>query len=163
MRRATIAMAGTAVGLGSVLSNSPVLAAVTAPAAPAPQPAVWIVGGAGVSGAAATQAAITVMPWKQIPIDPNATGTWVDGQKFTIRWGDVQIRVKLDGKKITDIQALVMPTADTHTVQLSNRVASILRQEILQAQSAKVDMVSGATYSSTAYLKSLQSVLDKNK
>jgi uncharacterized protein with FMN-binding domain len=46
-------------------------------------------------------------------------------------------------------------------VQLSNRAAPILRAEVLKAQSAKVASVSGATYTTDAYLRSVQAAIDK--
>ena len=64
------------------------------------------------------------------------------------------------GGKLTDVVALELPTG-RRSGQISNYAAPILRQEALQAQSAKIDLVSGATYTSDAYTQSLQAALDQ--
>ena len=63
--------------------------------------------------------------------------------------------------KITDVVALHLTDQGGRSVQLSNQAAPILRSEVLKAQSAKVNGVSGATYTSVAYLASLQAAIDK--
>lgn len=63
--------------------------------------------------------------------------------------------------KITDVTAVQLTNRDGRSVQISNYAAPILRQEVLSAQSAKVNTVGGATYTSDAYLTSLQSAIDK--
>ncbi|MGN6503293.1 MAG: FMN-binding protein, partial [Pseudolysinimonas sp.] len=57
--------------------------------------------------------------------------------------------------------ALHLTDADGRSVQISNRAAPILHDEVLSAQSANVQMVGGATYTSEGYLMSLQSALDQ--
>ena len=64
------------------------------------------------------------------------------------------------GGKLTDVVALELPTG-RRSGQISNYAAPTLRQEALQAQSAKIDLVSGATYTSDAYTQSLQAALDQ--
>jgi uncharacterized protein with FMN-binding domain len=73
----------------------------------------------------------------------------------------VQVAVTISGGSITDVQALHLTNADGRSVQISNYAAPILRQEVLGSQSAHVSNVSGATYTSRAYLSSLQSALDQ--
>jgi len=73
----------------------------------------------------------------------------------------VEIAVTISGGAITDVTALQLTDADGRSVQISNRAAPVLREEVLQAQSASVSMVSGATYTSGAYLESLQAALDQ--
>lgn len=76
-------------------------------------------------------------------------------------YGDVQVQVVVSGGKITDVVALQLTNDGGRSVQISNYAAPILRSEALQAQSANVSSVSGATYTSDGYLNSLQSALDK--
>ena len=83
------------------------------------------------------------------------------GQAVRIPFGTVQVQVTLQNGKITDVQALQMPGGDRRTQQISQYAAPQLRSEILQAQSARVDTISGATYTSEGYLQSLQSALDQ--
>lgn len=87
-------------------------------------------------------------------------GTYT-GASASTRFGDVQVQVTVSGGRITDVTALHLTDADGRSVQISNRAAPILRDEVLSAQSANVQMVSGATYTSEAYLTSLQSALDQ--
>ena len=90
----------------------------------------------------------------------SADGTYA-GAAVSTRWGDVQVAVTISGGAITDVTALQLTDADGRSVQISNRAAPVLREEVLQAQSASVSMVSGATYTSGAYLESLQAALDQ--
>ena len=87
-------------------------------------------------------------------------GTYT-GQSVGTRFGDVQVQVTIAGGTITDVTALQLTDSDGRSVQISNRAAPILRQEVLASQSADVANVSGATYTSNAYLSSLQSALDQ--
>jgi uncharacterized protein with FMN-binding domain len=103
---------------------------------------------------------------------PAATGQTGTGQKgsFTgqktgsavqIPFGTVQVQVTFQGGKITDVQAVQMPSDQRHSQEISAAVAPMLHDEVLQAQSAQVNTISGATYTSMGYLQSLQSALDQ--
>ena len=73
----------------------------------------------------------------------------------------MQVQVTLTGSKITDVAILQVPQREQRDVEINSYAVPILQQEALQAQSAKIDMVSGATYTSVGYVQSLQSALDK--
>ena len=103
---------------------------------------------------------------------PAATGQTGTGQKgsFTgqktgsavqIPFGTVQVQVTFQGGKITDVQPVQMPSDQRHSAEISSAVAPMLHDEVLQAQSAQVNTISGATYTSMGYLQSLQSALDQ--
>lgn len=94
------------------------------------------------------------------PASGPADGTYT-GQTARTRFGDVQVEVTVSGGRITDVTALHLTDRDGRSVQISNRAAPILRDEVLKAQSASVSMVGGATYTSEGYLASLQSALDQ--
>ena len=83
------------------------------------------------------------------------------GQAVNTPFGQVQVQVTVSGGTITDVTALHLTDADGRSVQISNRAAPILHDEVLSAQSANVQMVGGATYTSEGYLMSLQSALDQ--
>jgi uncharacterized protein with FMN-binding domain len=89
-------------------------------------------------------------------------GTY-DGASESTRFGNVQVEVVVSGGKITDVKALQLTDDGGRSVQISNYAAPILRSEVLSAQSATVDNVSGATYTTDGYLQSLQSAIDKAK
>lgn len=94
------------------------------------------------------------------PSTSSGSGTYTGAVEST-RYGDVQVQVTVANGSITDVTALHLTDADGRSVQISNRAAPVLRQEVLSAQSTSVQMVSGATYTSEAYLTSLQSAIDQ--
>jgi uncharacterized protein with FMN-binding domain len=87
-------------------------------------------------------------------------GTYT-GSTVSTRFGDVQVQVTISGGAITDVTPLHLTDHDGRSVMISNQAAPILRDEVLQAQSASVYLVGGATYTSQAYLQSLQSALEQ--
>ena len=85
----------------------------------------------------------------------------VDGPVVGTEYGDVQVRVTLQGKKLVDVQALKLPNDRSRSVRISQQAGPLLRNEALQAQSANIDLLSGASYTSQGYARSLQGALDK--
>ena len=65
----------------------------------------------------------------------------------------------IEDGKVTDVSALQLPSGG-RSGQISNEVEPMLRSQALSAQSASIDGVSGATYTSSAYARSLQAALD---
>jgi uncharacterized protein with FMN-binding domain len=84
----------------------------------------------------------------------------VTGPVVNTRWGPVQVEITVANGRLTDIQALQLPNGDRRSASISSRVEPTLRSQALQAQSATIDGVSGATYTSIAYARSLQAALD---
>ena len=80
-----------------------------------------------------------------------------------MKFGDVQVRVTLDNGRITDVQPLKMPSDRRRSAEITQAATPILHDEVLQAQSAVIDLVSGATYTSDAYAQSLQAALDQSR
>lgn len=89
-----------------------------------------------------------------------ATSTTVNGTVAQTRWGPVQVQVTIVGKKITEVRALQRPTGNRRDDQINTDALPRLRQQVLQAQSARIDGVSGATVTSGGYRRSLQAALD---
>ena len=87
-------------------------------------------------------------------------GTYT-GSSVGTRFGAVQVSVTIASGTITDVTAVHLTDHDGKSVQISNRAAPILRDEVISAQSANVSNVSGATYTTQAYLSSVQSALDQ--
>ncbi len=87
----------------------------------------------------------------------------IDGPVVPTQFGDVQVRVIMRNGKIADVQALQMPFDRQHSLELSQAAAPILHDEVLQAQSAQIDLLSGATYTTSAYQQSLQAALDQSR
>jgi uncharacterized protein with FMN-binding domain len=88
-----------------------------------------------------------------------ASGTFA-GRSVSTRFGNVQVQITVQNGKITDVTALHLTDAERRSQMISAQAAPILRSEVLQAQSANVQTVSGATITSDAYLTSLQAALD---
>lgn len=121
-----------------------------------------------------SSAAVLVIGWQLgtqgevAPAPSTATATQGSGQSETFtgdsvstRFGSVQVAITVSNNTVTDVTALDLTDADRKSVQISNRAEPILRKEVLASQSASVDAVSGATYTSDGYLTSLQSALDQ--
>ena len=77
------------------------------------------------------------------------------------QFGDVQVEIKVSGGRIVDVQALQLPSDHRRSQSISNYAGPLLRTEALQSQSAQIDGVSGATYTSAAYAESLQGAIDQ--
>ena len=86
----------------------------------------------------------------------------VTGSVASTQWGPVQVQVTLDsGGAITAVQVLQQPSGNPKDDEINSYALPQLVQETLDAQSAQIDMVSGATVTSTGYQQSLQSALDQ--
>ena len=85
--------------------------------------------------------------------------TTVSGPEVDTRYGPVQVQVTVANGQVTDVTALELPSGG-RSGQISNEAEPVLREEVLSAQSASIDGVSGATYTSLAYEQSLQAALD---
>lgn len=96
---------------------------------------------------------------------PNASfkdGTY-RGDSVDVGYGIVEVSAVISGGKITDVKFLQLPNDREHSIEVSNFSAPRLRTEAIQAQSANVDVVSGATSTSEGFNQSLQAALDKAK
>lgn len=112
------------------------------------------------TAAAAAPTASAAAPSTATTTTTAKNGTFV-GDVSSTRYGDVQVEIVVVGGKITDVKALHLTDQDGRSVEISNSAAPTLRSEVLASQSAKVDSVSGATYTSDGYLTSAQSAIDK--
>ncbi|WP_238016031.1 FMN-binding protein [Dactylosporangium sp. AC04546] len=190
MRRAMIALMGTAAGTillvgakagfsspsdqamqpaagepkpGAVPSGS-----VAAP----PQPGASAAPGSAAPGTIATTTAAAPgkttapgqpKPTTAAPKPPRTTmkdGTF-KGNAVYVDYGNVELSIVVSGGKITDIKVLDSPSDHSRSVQINNSALPKLKSEALAAQSADIDSVSGATYTSSGYKLSLQSAIDR--
>jgi uncharacterized protein with FMN-binding domain len=155
-RRALIAIATTAVALALMFSfKTPEATLTRAPGG--------VVSAPTDQGAGATRRpGTTPRPGTTVPAPsgaPVAAGT-ITGQDIQTQFGDVQVQITIANGRITQVEALQLPSHG-RSGSISQAVAPMLHDEALQAQSAKIDIVSGATYTSEAYAQSLQSALDQ--
>ena len=89
---------------------------------------------------------------------PSGTET-LTGSVVTTRYGPVQVEVSISNGKIVTVTAIELPSGG-RSGAISDIVGPMLQDEALTAQSASIDIVSGATYTSRAYATSLQAALD---
>jgi uncharacterized protein with FMN-binding domain len=137
---------GTAASSTPVPENSPV-------ASSPPTPGVTSAAPPANSPAAATSA----------PAAPAAAKRAVTGASVRTHYGDVQVQVVYSGNQITDVVPLRLPDSNSLDQEIDQQAVPILIQETLDAQGANIQAVSGATYTSDGYIRSLQSALDKKK
>ena len=89
-----------------------------------------------------------------------ATATTLTGSTISTRYGDVTVEVTVANGAITAVKAIDLPSGG-RSGEISTYAGPILASEALTAQSADIDIVSGATYTSEAYAQSLQAALDQ--
>jgi len=85
----------------------------------------------------------------------------VTGSVAQTQWGPVQVELTVGHGSITKVSVLQYPNGNGTDVAIANYSLPILIQETMRSQNANIDMVSGATYTSTGYIQSLQSALDQ--
>lgn len=96
------------------------------------------------------------------PNSPYKDGTYI-GDAADAFYGNIQIQAIISNGKITDVQFLQYPNDRSRSIEINSQADPMLTQEAIQAQSANVDVISGATDSSQAFVQSLQSALLKAK
>ena len=91
-----------------------------------------------------------------------STGTTtVTGDAVNTRYGPVQVKVTFSGSTITAVETVQSPSGNGRDIEINDQALPILQQEALASQSANIDTVSGATYTSEGYIQSLQSAIDQ--
>jgi uncharacterized protein with FMN-binding domain len=91
----------------------------------------------------------------------NGTAQSVTGSTVQYGYGQLAVKVTVRGGRIVDVVVPSIQTAEPYSQQLASQAIPTLRSEVLSAQSAHIQGVSGATYTSEAYAQSLQSALSK--
>jgi uncharacterized protein with FMN-binding domain len=118
-------------------------------------------GSAAVTSPSAGSAAVTSpSAGASAPAATSATAKTLTGSVISTRYGDVEVQITVANGKITAVDAIALPSGG-RSGQISSSVGPILADEALTAQSANIDIVSGATYTSEAYAQSLQAALDQ--
>jgi uncharacterized protein with FMN-binding domain len=160
MRRAILTIGGTAAGLAALLAfkSHPVAdasAAGTPAAAPTP---TMTVGPSSADGARSANSASASASGSGSA--STATRT-VTGAVANTQHGPMQVQLVLTGKQITKVNVLQRTDDGQESNQIDSFAIPKLTSETLTAQSARIDAVSGATYTSQGYIQSLQSALDR--
>ena len=153
MRRAILTIAATIAGLVALLtfkSHAPTIPTATVGGT-----------GAGASSSPVSEAG----PGAVVPTGSQAgslsTGeTAITGRPANTVYGPVQVQLIVRDKKIIKVSILEQPESTIHDIQIGQFAFPQLISETLSAQTAKIDAVSGASYTSAGYIQSLQNALD---
>ena len=151
MKRAPIVIGSTVFGTAAVLSFHAHTAAVPV---------------ATASSSTKTKTTTTTTPTTTTP-SSRSSSSGSGGSKTALgdamqtRYGPAQVRVTVSNGKITKVEAVQLQNGDRKSQEISSYAEPVLQQSVLSKQTAAVDTVSGATYTSLSYEGSLQSALDK--
>jgi uncharacterized protein with FMN-binding domain len=85
----------------------------------------------------------------------------VTGSLATDQYGQLQVKLSVKNGRITKVGFTTFVANDGHSMQIDQSAAPVLIRETIAAQSAHIQGVSGATYTSNAYQQSLQAAIDK--
>jgi uncharacterized protein with FMN-binding domain len=161
MKRILLSITGTIFGLVALLSfksNGHVASANGGlPSAALPE----TTSSPATSSGSATSPTARASPSKSTATTPAATTRTIAGDPIQTQYGTVQIQLTVSGKQIQNVSFLQLTANDGRSEQINSYAGPVLLQETLSAQSAQIDTVSGATYTSEGYLQSLQSALNK--
>jgi uncharacterized protein with FMN-binding domain len=158
MRRSPIVLSATVLGTAGVLAFHP-HAPAAAPAAATP--AKTSTGTAGSASGSASTGSGSGSGSSGSSSSAASTTKSATGDAIATQYGDAQVRVTVKDGKVVKIEALQLQGNDPRSLEISSSAEPVLRQEALSKQSADVDAVSGATFTSASYTQSLQSALDK--
>jgi hypothetical protein len=169
MRRVILAVTGTIAGLVALLSfkshvpSSPLAATAGGPGSGSSSSAAPSSSASSSSpkGSGQTEVVPGAFPQGSIAKNLAAGETAVNGKVANTAYGPVQIQLIERSGKIVKVAVLVQPTNTLHDVQIGEFAFPKLISETLTEQNAKIDAVSGASYTSAGYIQSLQSALDK--
>jgi uncharacterized protein with FMN-binding domain len=153
MKRALLIAGGTVGGLGAVLMITPPNLSKTTLIAidtPAPAPSAT-----QTKSGATNTAAPTVAPAKPVG---GVTGSFT-GSVANTRYGPVQVKITVENGKIVDAQAVQAPSGSND--RYTQKAVPRLREQTIAAQSANVQGVSGASFTSYGWYQSLASAISK--
>ncbi|MER6299480.1 FMN-binding protein [Kitasatospora sp. NPDC001539] len=179
MRRAVVTSAATAAGVVLLLSLKPHEASGPAPVIGSGSGSSGTVGSSGSgssgsgssgsgsdsgsgsgSGSAAGASGPSASP---APAASGGATRKVSGDTVNTRYGPVQVQITLSGSRLTAVDVVKYPSQERRDLEINSSALPLLNQEAISAQSAQIDVVSGATYTSDGYVRSLQSALDRAK
>lgn len=160
MRRVILAIVATAAGLVLLLTfkthSSTGLASTQSPVIVTPT-----TGSSSSSGSGKTGAGSSGSSSRSGSAASSAAAKTVAGDEVQTIYGPIQVTITVKGGKITTVNVPVYPNGTMRDVQINSFALPELVQETVAANSASIDGVSGATYTSQGYVSSLQSALDK--
>jgi len=91
----------------------------------------------------------------------SSSSTTYAGDTVQTQFGPVQVQITVSGDQITKAEVLQVPWGNGRDQEINSLAVPILNSEAVQRQSAQIDMVSGASFTSNGYITSLQSAIDQ--
>jgi uncharacterized protein with FMN-binding domain len=166
--RAAVTLAATAIGTVLLFSFRTPPAAPIATLAPSstssssstPSPTATPSAAPPSGGASPTPTATRTATPTPTPTASGLKSGSFTGQTYANPYGNVQVQVVISGGKITDVKTIQYPNGHQQSVFINSQALPLLREEVLQAQSAKINIIGGATFTSEGYAQSVQSALD---
>jgi len=160
MRRSTMIAGGAVLGIAGVIvlprPSTPQQVAVAGNAA-----ATGSASGAGSTAAAATTTSTPPSSASTRAASTKRAARSFTGSLATDQYGQLQVKLSVKNGRITKVGFTTFVANDGHSVQIDQSAAPVLIRETIAAQSAHIQGVSGATYTSNAYQQSLQAAIDK--
>lgn len=165
MKRAPLVLTGTACGLVAVVGYHAAVPQASALAgASGTGSSSLTVGATKTASTTKTASATKTRSTTKTSATSTATSTRTAvGSDVQYPYGDLEVEVTMTGSKLTDVTLVRHDVTDPRSQEIDGYALPSLRSQALQAQSAKIDGVSGASYTSAAYEQSLQSAIDKLK
>jgi uncharacterized protein with FMN-binding domain len=163
MRRVALAVISTITGLVFLLSfkTHSAVSTPTAAIGPATAGTGHNAGSTGAASSTGTTRSKAAGASSASSGTRSAAAKTFTGDVVETRYGPVQVRITVRNGSITAANAIQYPTSEPLDQEINAYAVPQLNQEVLSAQSAQIDMISGATYTSEGYLSSLQSALDR--
>lgn len=165
MRRALLTLGGTAAGLAALLSFKTHSLAAADPATSKPSASAGasqpMPGGTGTGPASPAAGKKASAAAGKASASSQASTRTVTGTVANTQYGPMQVQVTLAGTKITKVTVLQRTNDGAESDEIDDNAIPKLNSETLAAQSARIDAVSGASYTSSGYVQSLQSALDQ--
>ena len=117
--------------------------------------------GSGTTAAVSTGPVTTGTSGSSSSSGSSGGGRTYTGDTVQTQWGPVQVQITVSGGRVTEVTTLQHPSGNPRDEEINAYALPVLRESALSAQSADIDLVSGATVTSQGYVGSLQSALDQ--
>jgi uncharacterized protein with FMN-binding domain len=149
MKRALLLAGGTVGGLGAVLAITPPQLSTTS--------SINIAGGSAIGMTGTSSSASASSSSSTAPVTSTIKDGTFTGPSVNVNYGNVQVKITVVNGRITDAVAVKAPTGKND--RYTNMSVPVLKQQTLKAQSANIQGVSGASYTSYGWFTSLQGAL----
>ena len=118
-----------------------------------------VVGAAGVFAFPVQHPAMTVVGVTPEPHAPGATSATGTDEQY--QYGDIAVTVTVEGGRVTDVSVATLNPSNAHSASIDSYAIPLLEKQVISADSAKIQGVSGATFTSAAFAASAASALEK--